>query len=204
MSTVVPPIVDSFYFGEPTLPVRRFTVAEYLRLGETGILTEDDRVELLEGVIVQKMTRIPRHDAAIDILAQLLRRLVPDAWYVRDQKVLLTDDSAPEPDLVVLRGQPMDYWSKHPTAADAALVLEVSESSLVRDRRKCRIYARGGIAIYWIVNLDADCIELYTQPNVATGQYEQRQVVPLVAPIAFSLPDGTHVTLPLDMALGFK
>src|SRR5436190_3998227 len=128
MSTILPTGFDAFYLGEPAFPVRRFTVAEYLRLGETGILTEDDRVELLEGLIVQKVTRIPRHDATIDILAELLRRLLPAAWYPRDQKVLLTNDSAPEPDLAIVRGQPRDYWTKHPIAADAALVIEVSES----------------------------------------------------------------------------
>jgi len=204
MSIGLPPAVDGFSSGEPALTVRRFTVAEYLRLHETEILTEDDRVELLEGIVVQKMTRIPRHDAAIDILAQLLRRLLSDNWYVRDQKVLLTNDSAPEPDLVVLRGQPRDYWRKHPTAADAAIVLEVSESSLDRDRRKCRIYSKAGIAIYWIVNLEADCIEVHTQPDPTAGTYQHREVVPLTTPISFALPDGTAVTLPLDVALNFQ
>jgi Uma2 family endonuclease len=204
MSIGLPSAVDGFSLGEPALPVRRFTVAEYLRLHETEILTEDDRVELLEGIVVQKMTRIPRHDAAIDILAQMLRRLLSDKWYVRDQKVLLTNDSAPEPDLVVLRGQPQDYWTKHPTAAEAAIVLEVSESSLDRDRRKCRIYSKAGIANYWIVNLDADCIEVHTQPDATAGAYKHREVAPLAAPISFSLPDGTPVTLPLDVALNFK
>lgn len=183
--------------------MRRFTVDEYLRLGETGILAEGERVELLEGFIVQKMTRIPRHDAAIDILSELLRRLLPLAWYPRDQKVLLTTDSAPEPDLAVVRGQPRDYWNAHPTAADSALVIEVSESSLDRDRRKCRIYARGGIPTYWIIDLDSQRIEVLTEPDSALGEYRKHEIVPLATAVAFALPGGALITLPLDMALQF-
>ena len=79
--------------------MRRFSVAEYERIGNTGILTEDDSVELLEGLIVEKMTKNPRHDATIDVLVQLLFRLLPAGWFPRVQNVLLTGDSAPEPDV---------------------------------------------------------------------------------------------------------
>jgi Uma2 family endonuclease len=194
---------ESTQFCEPVFPVRRFTVDEYMRLGDAGILTEDDRVELLEGFIVQKMPRIPRHDATIDILGGLLHRLLPAGWYARDQKVLLTSDSAPEPDMAIVLGEPRDYWKKHPTGKDAVLVIEVSESSLDRDRRKQRIYARAGIRQYWILDLSANQIEMYAEPDAARGEYQQKKVVGLNAPIALTLSDDTTITLPLDTALKF-
>lgn len=203
MTTVLPPGFDSTYFSEPAFPIRRFTVAEYQRLGEAGILTEDDSVELLEGLIVPKMTKNPRHDATVDILVQLLLRLLPAAWSPRGQNVLLTSDSAPEPDVAVVRGQPQDYWTQHPTAASAALVIEVAESSLQLDRKKRHIYARAGIETYWIVDLNSHSIEVFTQPKPAVEDYQSRSVVPLAAPISFSLPEGVRVTLPLDTALYF-
>jgi len=198
MSTTFPAAHGATFFGEPVFPVRRFTVEEYLRLGETGILTEDGRVELLEGVIVEKMTRLPRHDAAIDLLIEILRQLLPGAWYPRDQKVLLTGDSAPEPDVAVVRGRPADYWHRHPTARDAGLVIEVSESSLDRGRGKQRIYARAGIETYWIVNLDASRLEVFTQPDAAAGSYRSHESRALSASTSFALSDGCKVTLPLD------
>src|SRR4051794_26033814 len=110
-------------FAVPSFPVRRFTVAEYERMAEIGLLTEDDSVELLEGWIVPKTTKYPRHDTTIDILVQLLGRLLPSGWFLRAQNVLVTSDSEPEPDVVVTRGEPKDYWTKHPRAVDVALVI---------------------------------------------------------------------------------
>jgi Uma2 family endonuclease len=156
MSTTLPTAIDSPVEAihsppapdqpsEVAFPVRRFSVAEYERIGDAGILTEDDSVELLEGLIVEKMTKTPRHDAMIDLLVQLLSRQLPLGWFPRAQNVLVTSDSAPEPDVVVAQGDPQRYWNKHPKAADIALVIEVAESSLQRDRRKRRIYARADI-----------------------------------------------------------
>jgi Uma2 family endonuclease len=191
--------------GDPPLevafPVRRFSVAEYERIGQAGILSEDDSVELLEGLIVEKMTKHPPHDGMIDLLVQLLQRQLPWDWYPRAQNVLVTSDSAPEPDVVVVRGQPRDYMQRHPTGDDVALVIEVADSSLVRDRRKRRIYARAGIGQYWIIDLTANRIEIYAQPDAAAAEYERRQVVDLATAVAFALPSGGAVTLPLDTAL---
>src|SRR5688500_11540548 len=88
----------------PPFPVRRFTVEEYQRMGELGILTEDDRVELLEGWIVPKMNRNPPHDGTIEILQQWFSGVLPTAWRCRIQSALVTMDSQPEPDLVIVRG----------------------------------------------------------------------------------------------------
>src|SRR5438046_1682334 len=84
---------------EVAFPARRFTVAEYEQIARAGILTEDDSVELLEGFIVEKMTKYPPHDGMIDLLVQLLQRQLPLTWYPRAQNVLVTSDSEPEPDV---------------------------------------------------------------------------------------------------------
>jgi len=152
MSTAI--ITDaSWGFDVPPLPLRRFSVAEYQQMTDAGVLTEDDSVELLEGWIVQKMPKNPIHDATIDLLMHLFARLLLVGWFPRCQNVFLTADSAPEPDVVIVRGHPRDYLDRHPRASDVAVVVEVAETSLERDRRKRRIYARAGVPVYWIVDV---------------------------------------------------
>jgi Uma2 family endonuclease len=186
---------------EPAFPLRRFSVAEYEQIGQAGILTEDDSVELLDGLIVEKKTKHPPHDAMIDLLVQLLQQKLPLGWYPRAQNVLITSDSAPEPDVAVTRGDPRQYMQQHPTAADVALVIEVADSSLVRDRRKQRIYARAGIGQYWIIDMTSNHIEMFAEPNSTAAEYGRKQVVDLATAVAFSLPAGSTVTLPLDTVL---
>ena len=163
----------------PRFPVRKFTVEEYCRLGATGVLTDEDRVELLEGLVVPKMNRNPPHDATVSLLQHGIAKWLPDDWHVRIQSAITTEDSLPEPDVAVVRGSPRDYVRSHPRSSQTALVVEVSDSSLARDREKARLFARAGIEQYWIVNLVDDVIEVYsrplaTEPNPA---YQQRQVL---------------------------
>jgi Uma2 family endonuclease len=159
-------------FDVPPLSVRRFTVEEYERLGETGVLTEDDSVELLEGLIVKKMTKNPLHDWTIDFLTRIFSRQLPSDGFLRIQNVLRTEDSEPEPDVVVAVGDFDQFRSRHPNGREVALVIEVAESSLEQDWRKCRIYARAGVREYWIVDLNTLCLEVFTEPNRATGKYD--------------------------------
>ncbi|HEY2416209.1 MAG TPA: Uma2 family endonuclease [Pirellulaceae bacterium] len=161
--------VPSPEIGIPPYPVYRFTVAEYEQLTRAGILTEDSNVELLEGWIVPKMPRNPPHDNVIDLINYLLQRLLPLGWFVRIQNSAVTSDSVPEPDVSVVRGKPGSYPNRHPTGADLGLVIEVADSTVLRDRRKAEIYARAGVPHYWIVNLEDQQIELYSQP-VAIGE----------------------------------
>jgi Uma2 family endonuclease len=79
------------------------------------------------------------------------------------QNVLLTQDSAPEPDIAIVRGVPRDYMNRHQAAGDVALIIEVADSSLDRDRLKARIYARAGVPVFWIVNLIENQIEVYSE-----------------------------------------
>ena len=171
----------------PALPLRKFSVAEYHRLGEAGILAEDDRVELLDGCIVRKMIHKPRHDATIARSNNALRRRLPDGWDVRVQSAMTTDDSEPEPDLAVVRGPEDRYAARHPGASDIALLIEVADFSLAHDREfKGPLYARAGVREYWIVNLVDDRVEVCSQPDSRRSRFSSRrdhgpgEVIPLV------------------------
>ncbi len=158
--------------------LHRFTVAEYHQMIETGILDDEDKVELLEGYVVLKMPRNPPHDGTIQNLGKKLSRLLPAGWDVRGQSAVTLSESEPEPDLAVVRGDERTYLSRHPTPGDVGLVVEVAESSLTRDRDdKSRIYARANLPIYWIVNLVNHQIEVYTSPSgpASSPAYAQRQ-----------------------------
>ncbi len=151
-------------FPAPRFPVYRFSVAEYLTLADAGSLAKAD-VELLEGVIVPKMTRNSWHDATIGIVEEVIAALLQKGWATRVQMALVATDSVPEPDLAVVRGARRDYLASRPTGADTALVVEVAESSLAIDRQKARIYAAAGVPTYWIVNGNGRCIEIHIHPT---------------------------------------
>lgn len=175
--SVAPPIESNFTLaGPPPYPVWRFSVPKYHHLLETGILGEDDRVELLEGWIVPKMTRTPAHDLAIELIDAALRSVLPAGWRIRIQSAVTTSDSEPEPDLAVVKGPIRGTTSRHPAPADVGLLIEVSESSLETDRtNKGRIYARANVPIYWIVNLTDSQVEVYTDPSGPAPGYRRRQ-----------------------------
>jgi Uma2 family endonuclease len=146
--------------------VRRFSVGEYHRLIATGVLIEGEPLELLEGWIVYKMTRSPPHDVALGLAGDAIDGRLPTGWHVREQSAITTADSEPEPDLAVTRGARRDYNQRHPGPGDLALVVEVADSTLSLDRDdKARIYARAGIAVYWIINLVDRRVEAYTKPT---------------------------------------
>lgn len=144
----------------------RFNVDQYEKMIDAGVLTGEDRVELIEGIVVQKMTQHPPHAVAIDYTLDALRPLMPDGWRLREQKPIELSDSEPEPDLVVVRGPLQRYETCHPRPADIALVVEVADTTLEGDRRvKGRMYARARIPVYWIINLNERRIEVYTEPK---------------------------------------
>jgi Uma2 family endonuclease len=167
----------------------RFSVARYQRMIEAGILTSEDKVELLENYVVLKMPRNPPHDSTLQRMLRPLLRALPAGWDLRIQSAVTLSDSQPEPDFAVVRGAAADYENRHPGPADVGVVIEVADSSLLRDQQdKTRIYARGGILFYWIVNLPDRRIEVYGQPSgpVAVPIYQSLQTyqsgdaVPLV------------------------
>ncbi|MGB7156886.1 MAG: Uma2 family endonuclease [Tepidisphaeraceae bacterium] len=174
MTLLTPPIPEL-----ATRNHRRFSVEEYRRMAETGILSEDDNVELLEGWIVEKMTKGARHDYTIQATDNAIRSRLEPNWGVRIQSAIVLADSEPEPDLAVILNPPARYVDRHPSRDDIALLVEVAESSLAQDRGiKLRIYARSNIEVYWIVNLIEDVIEVHWDPSgpVDLPTYRGRRV----------------------------
>jgi Uma2 family endonuclease len=173
----------------PPLPPKRWTVAEYHHMLDSGLLKDGDPVELLEGWLVTKMTRNAPHEQAVDLGQNVFRAILPAEWRLRVQTAVTLGDSEPEPDLVIIRNPIGRYANRLPGSPDIGLIAEIADSSLAHDRKtKGRIYARAPIAVYWIVNLIDRQIEVYTSPDPAKadpayGQhtdYVPGQSVPLV------------------------
>jgi Uma2 family endonuclease len=128
-----------------------------------GIIDEDDPVELLDGWLVKKMTKSPLHRTVTGLLRDVLQKVIPAGWFVDSQDPVTLSASEPEPDVVLVRGSRLDYLDRHPGPGDVALVVEVSDSGLSRDRVfKKSIYAAAGIAVDWVVNLVDRRIEVYS------------------------------------------
>jgi Uma2 family endonuclease len=162
----MPSVITNPLIGTSPLPMRKFTVAEYHRMIETGILTENDDVELLEGWIVAKMPRKPPHDTGVEVVRDVLAGRLPPGWSIRSQSATTTSESEPEPDVAIVRGEPRTYRQRHPAPADIGTLIEVSDTTLIYDRReKGRIYARASLPNYWIVNLIDGWIEVYSNPD---------------------------------------
>jgi Uma2 family endonuclease len=151
--------------------VRRFRVEEYYRMARAGVFAEDERVELLEGKLHLMAPQGARHMRAISRLTKLVAPVLGPALSLRVQGPLtLTQESEPEPDLAVVRAEDEASDERHPSTA--LLVIEVSEDSLAKDRGvKAQLYARAGIAEYWIVNLLRQTVEVYTAPEAEEGRY---------------------------------
>jgi len=156
---------------------RRFSVSEYHKLIEIGLLTENDNLELLEGCLVLKMARNTPHAGTVDLLKASLAAVMPVGWMLRIQQAITLNDSEPEPDLAIVRGNPRAYLTGHPEPPDVGVIIEVSDASLSGDRAdKGRIYARSALPVYWIINLVERQIEVYTHPSGPTALpvYAQR------------------------------
>ena len=172
--------------AEPTR--RRFTREEYHRMGEVGILKPTDRVELIRGEIVCLSPIGRRHVAFVINLTEILVLRLGGRGIVSVQNpVVVADDSEPQPDLVVLRRRPVPYKDADATAADAALLIEVAESSLRYDRStKLALYAEAGIAEYWIVDCPAEAVEVYRSPGPGGyGEVARVSGEGRVSPLAF-------------------
>jgi Uma2 family endonuclease len=147
----------------------RFSVPEYHRLIEIGLLTEDDNLELIEGYLVNKMSRNPPHDWVIQRINRLFLGVLPPGWEVRVQSAITLPDSEPEPDVTVARGDINAFRTRHPGPGDVGALIEVSDSTLTGDRvDKGRVYGRANVPVYWIINLVDRQIEVYEQPSGPT------------------------------------
>ena len=159
----------------PTL--HQFTVEEYHRLGEIGILAPDARVELIDGAIHDMSPIGPFHSGIVNRLIRIFSPQAKGRWIISAQNpVGLDRRSEPQPDVVLLKPAPDDFVSHHPVPDDVLLVVEVSDSSLEFDRnKKLPIYARAGIPEIWIVNLQELIVEVYREPHF-TG-YEKKAIL---------------------------
>jgi Uma2 family endonuclease len=148
-------------------PVRRITVDEYERIIEAGALDDPGRVELIDGSMVNKMGKKAEHSYATMQSTKALAARLPANWSARqEQPVRIPDYDEPEPDVSIVRGSDVDYEHRIPTAADVALLVEVSDTTLRSDRAKrLPIYARKKIPVCWIVNLVDRQVEVYSRPG---------------------------------------
>lgn len=184
----------------PLVPI---TVDLYQQMIDNGILHDGDPIELIDGLLVRKdrsargeslMTYGHRH-------ALLLRRLMRLLWdwteaegcYLQIQlPVTLNEFSVPEPDLSIVKGTEEDYTERHPGPDDLPLVIEVADSSVSTDRStKQRLYAAAGIPVYWIVNIPDAQVEVYEQPDAASGKYLRPMIYRVGQTVRFSLADQT-------------
>jgi Uma2 family endonuclease len=169
-ATIVP-----FVAGTP--PARRFSVDEYHRMIEAGILGENDRVELLDGWILEMSPIGPPHSTCVSLICSALQERLPSGFVIRAQSPITLENGEPEPDVTVARGNIRDYRDHHPTGPEIALVVEVADTSLEFDRvQKKRQYALAGIPEYWIVNLIDRQLEAFRDPS-AIGDYHNRQLI---------------------------
>jgi hypothetical protein len=153
------------------VPRHRLTVRDYHRLGEAGVLGEDDRVELLEGQLVDMSPIGPRHALAVDALTELLVHAAAGRAAVRVQNPIVLDDSSePQPDFTLLRKPWHGYPEAHPRPPDVYLVIEVADSSLEFDLgAKLELYARAGIREFWVVDLTSNRVLVHRSPG--DGRY---------------------------------
>ena len=175
MTTLAKPETTGTVETQPSIVAEpyRFTVAQYLAMGEAGILKKEDRVELIDGVIVAMAAAGNRHLATVDRLNRMMGRAAGDRAIVRVQGAIdLHERSRPEPDLALLRERADFYESESAGPDDVLLLIEVSDSSVNYDRYdKLPRYARAGIPEVWITVLPERIIEAHTEP--AGGRYTQ-------------------------------
>lgn len=183
----------------PALERRRFTVDEYHRMVAAGVLGPDERVELLDGEVVRVSPMGSPHAACVRRLSRLLGRGAGDRAQVAVQLPLRLDaHSEPEPDVALLRPRDDDYAAAHPGPADALLVVEVGDSSVLADRDvKAPLYAHAGVGELWLVDLRAGTITRLRRP--AGDRYED---VAVLGPGATLEPQALPgLTISLDEAL---
>jgi len=164
VSTITPP--QAFQSPAPLASpaVYRFTVDEFERIADS---LDDDQVELIDGYVLGRGEMKPSHVLATELLKVRIQPMLPSDRFVREDKpVRIPDFDEPRPNIAIVRGDPRVYAHRRPGPQDVSLLVEVSDSTLSRDRgEKWVNYARSGIPVYWIVNLVDRQVEVYTDPT---------------------------------------
>ncbi len=146
----------------------RLSIDKYEEMVRSGVFTKRDRLALIDGFLVAKMTKKPPHTVSAELCRVRLDRMLPPGWHLRIERPIRIPSRAslPEPDLVVARGEIRDFGTRDPEPPDVALVVEVADSSLDDDRNlMARVYGGGGIDFYWIVNRIEGQVEVYSGPS---------------------------------------
>jgi Uma2 family endonuclease len=145
---------------------RLWTAEEYHRMAEAGIFHPEERVELIAGQIIRMSAKGTAHTAAVRRTAKILRNLLINQAEVYTQDPIQLDDfSEPEPDVAVVRIDPLDYADHHPTPSEVYLIIEVADSSLKYDREtKAKAYARSGLADYWVLDVINRKLHMFREP----------------------------------------
>jgi Uma2 family endonuclease len=179
---------------------KKFTVGQYHQMIESGILTERDRVELLQGEIIEMSPVGRQHAACVDRLNELFVLGLVSKAIVRVQSpIRLSNNSEPQPDLAILRRRSDFYADGHPQPDDVFALVEVSDTTVEFDRAvKVPLYAKEGIAEVWIVDLNANLIEVYREPT--SSSYQQIQAFAQSQSLTFQA--FTEVSFPVDRILG--
>ncbi|CAD5254280.1 MULTISPECIES: Uma2 family endonuclease [unclassified Imperialibacter] len=155
---------------------RLINVEEYYKMAEVGILKTDDRVELINGEIYEMSPIGSKHAAIVNRLARQLNMLFEKEATIGVQSpVRLDNKNEPEPDISILKFRSDDYSGSHPNVSDILLVIEVADSSVKYDKNvKMPFYASFGIPEYWIVDIDANAIEVFKRPG--SKAYDEKQI----------------------------
>jgi Uma2 family endonuclease len=174
MATIAPTRPTTSPASPP--PLHRITVDEYERIIRSGALEDPNRVELIDGYMVDKMAKNPEHSFSATATHEALMNRLPAGWSARkEEPVRIPAYNEPEPDVSVVRGINADYRHRVPMPTDVALLVEVADSTLDQDRGvKLAAFATDGISVYWIVNLVDRQVEVYTRP-VKAGRYRSRK-----------------------------
>jgi Uma2 family endonuclease len=156
---------------------RHFSVSEYYTMAAVGLLKEDDRVELIEGEVIEMNPIGSRHAACVGRLTELLRSLPREVAILWVQNpVQVNDYSEPVPDVTLLKRRDDFYAQANPGPEDVLFLIEVSDSTLEYNRQiKVPLYARAGVPEVWLVNLPAEVIEVYARPS--GEKYQHARVV---------------------------
>lgn len=179
---------------------KKFTIAEYHQLVDLGFFTEDEKIELIRGEIINMAPKRTPHSVCNSLLWKKLYQLIGQQAEIRVQEpITLPSDSEPEPDVVVAKLKADNYLSAHPVAENIILVVEIADSTLKYDREvKIPLYAEAGINDYWIFNLVDKCLEVYTKPfsrQNGNFNYQTRNII--LADGTIEIPGFSDVILEL-------
>lgn len=162
-------------FNNQTVKLHRITTREYDLMIESGVFDENDHIELLNGVIIEKMPKGTKHSSANDRATKMFYKTLSDKAVIRNQNPIWLDDfSEPEPDIVLAKPKEDEYENSHPTPKDIYLILEIADSTVGYDRNtKGSAYAKAGIRQYLLLNVQEKTLEDYREPNADGFQSKQ-------------------------------